>query len=311
MNTPCPAWVRMQPGNIFLLSVQFRRSTMQRLQFPLYLMLCVMTAACGSNPSGNNDDSGSSDPTKTRLTIVIPLPTDGAVNTSRHSVYVITGTNVPTSRADVTNKGFQCHSIADEESTCVVDVPRGEPVALVVEEGLSFYSGRGTVGNLAPPDIWPAEFVSWSGDFVASDQVETGMLRFEADAARTIEARFRTIFPITVHMNAESIETVYFEVTVQTPTLLTVPDRELVSNATPTPSYGGNSTAAVEWFFLKTGSSISILAVDDRDRGCVPGGGVGCSEFVNWTGDCNGSGPCMLTPKPGTQSVFAVTAWRL
>jgi hypothetical protein len=248
--------------------------------------------------------------------VVIPPRIDGALNTSMHRVLIISGTSgltsggaggAPANRAGITLKGFQCDRVANGAATCAVDLPRNQVVALVAEEGRSFHSGRGTTGG-QPPDEWPAEFVNWGGDFAPGDVVEPGFLRFAADRDRRIEARFQTIFPITVHVDAQATETIRFKVTASAPALLTVPASTYSESGQQTQGYGGNVSGPVEWFFLKTGSTLQLEVIDDLDTGCQPSVALGCSLFLNWTGDCAGGGVCNLTPQRRFQDVVAVTA---
>lgn len=284
--------------------------------------IALLLAGCGSSsPAGPGTPPPPPPPpppsgNTVRLTVVIPPRIDGRINTSMHRVLIISGSSgitsggaagAPLNRAGVTLKGFQCDRVANGPATCEVDIPRNQMVALVAEEGRSFHSGRGTTGGM-PPDDWPAEFVDWGGDFAPGDVVEPGFLRFAADRDRRIEGRFQTIFPITVHVDAQATETIRFKVTASAPTILSVPASTYGEAGQQTGAYGGNIASPVEWFFLKTGSTLQLEVIDDLDTGCIPSVALGCSQFLNWTGDCAGGGGCDLTPQRRIQDVTAVTA---
>jgi hypothetical protein len=177
-------------------------------------------------------------------------------------------------------------------------------VAIVAEEGRSFHGSQG-IGAPMPPDDWPVEFVEWGGDFPAGAVAEPGFLLLTADRDRRIEGRFRTIQPILLFMNVQGIGSVAFKVTIPATPLLTLPPETLEYNGVTTIKWGGTGSQAVEWFFLRSGSSVTLEATDDIDAGCNPSQFSPCSEFQNWSDDCSGSGLCTLTPTATLQSVFA------
>lgn len=277
----------------------------------------VLIQACGVGSPTQPPQNNSPPPSQStvRVSVVLPAITEGVVNQSAHRVHIISGTTgltsggpagTPANRASVTLRGFSCSRTGSQTTTCPVDIPIGQTVALVVEEGRSFHSGRGQTGG-SPPDHWPAEFVNWGGDFSADEVVESGFLRFEADRDRRIEAHFRTIFPMTLHMNVQGAGTIAFKVSIPPTPLLTLPASTLEENGQQTVSWGGQSSEAVEWFFLRTGSSVTLEPIDDFDRpgGCTPTPFSPCSEFQNWSGECTGNGFCTLIPQRQFQGVIA------
>lgn len=281
----------------------------------------LLAAACGGGGSSTGPTPPVPPPppppppsqSMVRLTVVLPAITDGPINQTAHRVHIISGTSgvtsggsagTPLNRASVTLKGFSCSRMGPQATTCDVDIPIGQAVALVVEEGRSFHGGLGQTGG-TPPDDWPAEFVDWGGDFSTGEIVEPGFLRFTADRNRRIEARFRTIFPMTLNMNVQGIGGIAFKVTIPPTPLLSLPPSTLQENGQQTVSWGGQGSQAVEWFFLRTGSSATLEAIDDIDRGCMPTPSIPCSEFQSWSGACTGSGICTLVPKPVFQNVIA------
>jgi hypothetical protein len=184
-----------------------------------------------------------------------------------------------------------------------VDVPIGQAVAIVAEEGRSFHGSLG-IGIVSPPDDWPAEFVDWGGDFPTGAVAEPGFLHFIADRDRRIEARFRTIHPILVFMNVQGVGGVAFKVTIPATPMLLLPPQTLQYDGERTISWGGSASQAVEWFFLRSGSSVTLEAIDDIDEGCSPSQSRPCSEFQSWDDACSGSGRCTITPRDTFQRVF-------
>ncbi len=293
------------------------RKNISSVQTVLILSGSILISACGGG-SPTEPPGGTTPPppgqSTVRLTLVLPAINEPEPNQAVHRVHVISGTSgvtgggragTPVNRAAVTLKGFSCSRTGPQATTCPVDIPVGQAVALVVEEGRSFWSGRGQNGLGSPPDFYPVEFVDWGGDFSSAEIVEPGFLRFTADRDRRIEARFRSIFPMILNMNVQGIGGIAFKVTIPPVPLLTLPASTLSANGVRTIGWGGKDV--VQWFFIRTGSSVTLEPVDDFDRpgGCAPTPFLPCAEFLNWSGACTGSGLCTLTPKREFQAVTA------
>jgi len=235
---------------------------------------------------------------------VVP-PIAGGVNAAGHLVVVLTGANAPANRAAVTVKTPTCVGAPGTTVTCPFDVPSGATVALVAEEAGYAALGVRALGS-RPPDNFPVEFTGWTGD-VAGD-VEFGLLRLPMDRARRVEARFRLLQPITIARRSGAQETMRFRVTLSSPQQLSLPPSTPSAAPFASPAYGGSASDAVLWFFLRTGATATVEALDDVSAGgCVPSAGQRCSRFVAWEGDCSGTGSCVLTGGASARSVVAVS----
>lgn len=271
-------------------------------------------------PNGNDSNSNSSDNSNSSGDgpFLLTIKINGPVNGEFARIYGVVNDG-PQDHASLANRSpqadFNVTLTSSNGTGQIVETftyDKGTKIALVAVEG------DGGVTSTPPPDnidTVPMQFDGWTGNTTGLATGTGGSnpaaIYIEMDKDKTIEANFSAMTPIFVRVDSDpQVADCNVVIHVDVDRFIIPPDP--VQDGTGVAVKHSATGTVFLWGSYRDGAVMMLElhdALDNASHACDQGSVNPCFVFVEWTGDCEGSGKtCILTYGSATQATVVLEA---